>query len=66
MRQAAMTRVSTLKVSLATTIMISSLLKDSSGGFRSSICTNDYKNHIQETNPTIIVKTIRKEIVGHV
>ena len=39
-----------LRVSRATTIMISALLKDSSGGFGSSICTNDYENHIQDTN----------------
>ena len=37
-------------VSRATTIMISSLLKDFSGGFRRSIYTNDCKNHIQDTN----------------
>ena len=41
-------------VSLATTIMISSLLKDSSGGFARSIRTNDCENHIQDTNLTIV------------
>ena len=36
--------------------MISSLLKDSSGGFKRSIFTNDYENHIQDTNLTIVIE----------
>ena len=37
-------------MSIATTIMISSLPKDSSGGFVRSIRKNDCENHIQDTN----------------
>ena len=39
-----------VRVSLETTIMISSLLKDSSGSFVRCIRTNDCENHIQDTN----------------
>ncbi len=37
------------EVSQAAIIMISSLLKDSSDGLDACICTNDHKDHIQDT-----------------
>ena len=57
-----MPRYSYARVSVATTIMISSLLKDSSGGFVRCIRTNDYENHIQDTNLTIVMEIIQKEL----